>query len=813
MPRSTPISPGGPATTTVSRAIRTCSRRSPRRSVNGSQPNSSFRTESASAGGSWLFDGGYAGVAVTRFATDYHIPGLEGAATRTHIRLEQSKIISKGEFRPMSSAVAAVRYWAGFTDYKHDEIGLNDIGFEQINGSFLNREKEGKVEIELMPMATPFGAWTSFFGAQGSHQQLDTSGEALLFPARTRVAAAYWFNEIAHTPFLRSQFATRVDNVKVDGTAVEFPANFMPPPDDPPASARSVSFAPKSVSYSLFRDLPSFMVASINLQRIERAPRAIELFSKGPHDATQTFDIGNPNLTIETANTAEIGLKRVLGDFRFDGKAYYTRYNNFIYQQPTGKFCDDTFATCGTTGTEFIQTVISQRDAIFRGAELAWHWDVLPLGPGIFGLDGQYDTVRATFTDGSNVPRMPPQRVGGGAYWRNDNWFVRAGLLHAWAQYDLAPFETPTAGYNLVKAEITHKRFWRDSPWGPVEITTGLVGDNLLNVQMRNSTQFHKDEVLLPGRSFKFFLNAKFDAERPSGPPGYDKARNGSNAPISKNGMVYKAPIMAAWNWSGFYAGGNAGWSSGRTITINNFYDPTLAPLFGTESSNRLDGAIYGTQAGYNWMPNHMLVGIEGDVQLSHQRAGVAALCTGNVCNAPLAPLNAPVTLAFDHKLPWFGTLRGRLGAPVTPDLLAYATVGIAFGEVKTSGTISGFDAGGNALNAAFSHTAPKGGWTIGAGLEAHLAGNWTGQGRISLHGLRLARGYAGAADRDDHRGHGQSASHRQHRADRRELQIRSERSDVRQVLIAPVAVWRRRSGCNARPHDRPHALLDDDVT
>ena len=70
--------------------------------------------------------------------------------------------------------------------------------------------------------------------------------------------------------------------------------------------------------------------------------------------------------------------------------------------------------------------------------------------------------------------------------------------------------------------------------------------------------------------------------------------------------------------------------------------------------------------------------------------------------------------------------MRGRLGTPVTPDLLAYATVGIAFGEVKSSGTMLGFDGAGNALNAVFSHTALKGGWTIGAGLEAHLFGNWT---------------------------------------------------------------------------------------
>ena len=335
--------------------------------VNGRQPNSSLSAESASAGGSWLFDGGYAGAAVTRFITDYQIPGIEASERRSHIRLEQTKFTSKGEFRPSLSPVYAVRYWAGYTDYKHHELATNDIGFEQIAGTFLNREKSGKVEVETLPLGTPLGAWTSYFGAQGNHQQLDTSGEALLFPARTRSAAAYWFNEIAHSPITRSQFAFRLDNVKVDGTAVNFPSNFLPPPDDPDGFNRSVSFAPKSVSYTLLQDLPSFMVASLNLQRIERAPRAAELFAKGPHDATQTFDIGNPNLTIETASTAEIGLKRVLGDFRFDGKAYYTRFNNFIYQQPTGIYCGEEFATCGVE-TELLQTVIAQRDAIFWGA-------------------------------------------------------------------------------------------------------------------------------------------------------------------------------------------------------------------------------------------------------------------------------------------------------------------------------------------------------------------------------------------------------------------------------------------------------------
>jgi len=657
--------------------------------VNGRQPNSALTAESASAGGSWLFDGGYAGAAVSRFITDYQIPGIEASEKRAHIRLEQTKVTSKGEFRPSSSPIAAIRYWAGITDYKHHEMGINDIGFEQIAGTFLNREKEGKVELETMPLWSPFGAWTSFFGAQGNHQQIYTSGEALLFPARTRSAAAYWFNEFQHAPVLRSQFAVRVENVKIDGTPVNFPANFLPPPDDPEGFAKSVSFAPKSISYSLIRDLPSDMQASFNLQRIERAPRAWELFAKGPHDATQTFDIGNANLTIETATSAEIGLKRTLGNFRFDGKAYYTRFNNFIYQQPTGIYCGEEFATCGLED-ELLQTAIAQRDAIFRGAELAWQWDVVPLGPGLFGLDVQYDTVRATFTDGSNVPRIPPQRLGGGAYWRSDNWFVRAGLLHAFAQNDLAPFETPTAGYNLVKAEIVHKRYWRDSPWGPVEVTTGLVGNNLLNVDMRNHAQFRKDEILLPGRGVKFYLNAKFDAERPSGPPGSLKGHKGPLPAMP----AYKAPAMAAWSWNGLYAGANGGWSGGRVVTGHNFAHALDAEeaLSGGQFANRASGGIFGIQAGYNWMPRALLVGIEGDVQISRQRGSATAFCPGEVCNAELEPLDAPVTASFDHRLPWFGTLRGRIGTPIAP----------------------------------FSHSVLKGGWTVGGGLEAHLGGNWT---------------------------------------------------------------------------------------
>ena len=57
---------------------------------------------------------------------------------------------------------------------------------------------------------------------------------------------------------------------------------------------------------------------------------------------------------------------------------------------------------------------------------------------GMSGIENQFDIVRATFTDGTNVPRIPPVSVGGGVYWHDANWLARVNLLHAFAQNDVA---------------------------------------------------------------------------------------------------------------------------------------------------------------------------------------------------------------------------------------------------------------------------------------------------------------------------------------------------------------------------------------
>jgi iron complex outermembrane recepter protein len=701
---------------------------------NGKQPNSSFHSEGQAVGGSYLFDGGYVGAAVSRFSTLYHIPTMEGAATNGRIALEQVKYTSKGEFRPQSSAIDVIRFWAGAVEYHHDELGVGDDGIDGIRATFNNHAQEARSEIQFMPMATPLGALISTVGAQFDHQQIDTSGDAgsLLGQARTNRGAAYFLNELWFTDTLRLLSAGRVENVRVDGTAGIFPPALVPPPDNPTLSQQALGFTPASVSFKVLKDLPSWMVASATVQRIQRAPTALELFAHGAHDATGTFDIGDPTLKKETAHTAEMGLLRFQGDFRFDAKIYYTYYNDFIFRQATGTLCGASFATCGID-TEFIQTLYSQRDAIFRGTEVAWQWDLVPVATGIFGVDGQYDFVRATFAaDGSNVPRMPPMRVGGGAYWRADDWFVRMGLLHAFGQRDLGVNETPTAGYNLLKVQIENTRYYRYSPWGPTLITTGLVGDNLLDVDVRNSVQFHKDEILLPGRSIKFFMNAKFGAEQPAGKAaeGYYKRSTGNGSPL-----FYKAPIVTAWSWAGPYLGLNLGYSAGKSKADGVFSDATLGtPLFAADSSDSLKGVIGGVQAGYNWQAGNWVVGLEGDIQMSGQGATPRYVCPGAVCNPTIVDFDAPVTADFvqGHKLDSFGTLRGRLGTTITPDVIAYATGGLAVGSIRTAITLSGagFDADGNpfTFDAPFSVLKIKPGWTVGAGLEGRLFGNVTGK-------------------------------------------------------------------------------------
>lgn len=482
------------------------------RTPGGRQLNSAARSNGESVGGSYIFNDGFLGLAVTQNNALYHIPGAEGASSNTRIDARQTKVLTKGEWRAPNSTVDAIRFWGGFTDYKHDERGLEDPadpGSDTVHQTFTNKEQEGRVEAQLAPFNLRFAALTTAIGVQGGHQELTASSpddNGLWDPNSNHRIAGYMFNEFKFSDTTKAQLAGRIERVELDGMARAFPA-----PGMQVSTPTSPGFTPKSVSLGLIQALPWDLTGSVTAQYVERAPKPAELFSGGGHDATVTFDKGNPNLGIEAAQSLEFGLRRAKGPFRFEATAYVTKFKGFIYRRLTGNTCDDA-GDCSAPGAELNEAIYSQADATFRGAEFQSQWDILPLGGGMFGVENQFDVVRATFSDGSNVPRIPPARLGGGVYWRDANWLARVRLLHAFAQNDIAQVaETSTPAYDDLRAEVSYT-------WKAVnprrdqlsEVTLGINGTNLLNRDIRNSASYSKDEVLMPGLGVRLFASVKY---------------------------------------------------------------------------------------------------------------------------------------------------------------------------------------------------------------------------------------------------------------------------------------------------------------
>ena len=129
---------------------------------------------------------------------------------------------------------------------------------------------------------------------------------------------------------------------------------------------------------------------------------------------------------------------------------------------------------------------------------------------GVFGVDGQFDLTRARFADGTNVPRIPPTRIGAGVFWRNANFMARVSLLHAFAQNRIAANETPTAGYNLLNAELRYTRKVDPRTHGVSSVEVALTGTNLLDERIRNHVSFRKNEVLAPGRGARLSATVRF---------------------------------------------------------------------------------------------------------------------------------------------------------------------------------------------------------------------------------------------------------------------------------------------------------------
>jgi outer membrane immunogenic protein len=187
-----------------------------------------------------------------------------------------------------------------------------------------------------------------------------------------------------------------------------------------------------------------------------------------------------------------------------------------------------------------------------------------------------------------------------------------------------------------------------------------------------------------------------------------------SMAPAFAADMPVKAPArVVAYNWTGFYVGGNVGYAQSRSSNAFTFVSPFGTLDLGSDTA-KTNGIIGGLQAGYNWQTGSFVLGVETDIQISGQKGS----------GSPVCPVACGVGggVNYENKLTWLGTTRGRVGVAFDR-MLVYGTGGVAYGAEKVSGALNVPTA---LAVAPFSESSTRVGWTIGAGLEAALAANWT---------------------------------------------------------------------------------------
>jgi outer membrane immunogenic protein len=163
------------------------------------------------------------------------------------------------------------------------------------------------------------------------------------------------------------------------------------------------------------------------------------------------------------------------------------------------------------------------------------------------------------------------------------------------------------------------------------------------------------------------------------------------------------APVVAIYDWTGFYIGVNGGGGSARKCW--DLVGDSDADLPGAEGCHNATGGTAGGQIGYRWQTANWVWGIEGQGNWADFRGS-------NVSNLFAPDFNR-------SRVDAFGLITGQIG---------YAWNNTLF-YVKGGGAVTGdkYDAfsGTSGLIIAAANETRWGG-TVGAGLEFGFAPNWS---------------------------------------------------------------------------------------
>jgi len=369
--------------------------------------------------------------------------------------------------RELDGFLERVQLFAGYADYEHTELEGTEIGTV-----FANEGWEARLEA----IQAERDGWRAAYGVQVRNRDFSAIGEeACVPPSDTQQIGVYTFQQKSFGKF-HLEGAARYENTEQTNTTADFSRDFN-------------LFSVSAGGDIHFTDQ---LRLGATVFRTERAPTTEELFSDGPHLATNAFEVGDPTLDEEVAIGGEISFRNRGEKHFFTANAFYTDYEDYIFEAATGEIEDGL--------DEFVFT---GEDAQFYGFEVQGGYEIAKIGDAVVSVDGLAEFVRAE-TDTDNLPRIPPFSFLVGGDVDINNISLRGEVEYAAEQNRTSFAELPTDDYTLVNGFLT----WNFPAEESIKFKFSVL--NIFNDDARQHTSFLKDTVPLPGRNFRLAVSADF---------------------------------------------------------------------------------------------------------------------------------------------------------------------------------------------------------------------------------------------------------------------------------------------------------------
>ncbi|WMW80981.1 TonB-dependent receptor [Undibacterium cyanobacteriorum] len=447
--------------------------------IRGTLPSSFSQEKSLGIGASLIQGWGHFGASLQRMEDKYGIPTDE----HSFIDLRQTRFDIDGAVFQSFLVFDSLKLKLGATDYAHTE--------KMEDGTPATEFKNKTVETRLTASHTNWSGWEGSLGLHTENSSFSAlaadTGRADTVPStRSTSIAAFLLEQKKYQDFTAS-FGGRLENVERKPEA-QF---------GEPARSFSLSSFSAGAMIPLSKDLE--IVTS--LSTAERAPSTEELYSRGPHESTLTFDIGNSQMRKETSRNLEFSLQKSSGLWHWKINTFVNRVRDYVYGQVDGVRVNEE-GDVDPDG-EFMQRHWKQANATIRGGEAEISYN--QLGDG-FSLRGFADTSRGTLERKGNLPLQAADRFGLDIGYRQNAWRGTLSILHAQKQDRLANSESfVTPAFTKVDLNVTYTH-----PYQYAQLTWFMQVRNLFDQDIRLATSILKETVPQPRRGLVLGLRANF---------------------------------------------------------------------------------------------------------------------------------------------------------------------------------------------------------------------------------------------------------------------------------------------------------------